>query len=138
MTAVTIDSRSAVSRAGSRRSSGRDSQVSTAPRAVAWTIVAARSSPTRSRPAAAMRRIRPLRISMPVSKAAEPVLVGSLYITVYRAGLSRPNSTARSHPAARSATGSGGAGSTRLAARNAAKPCSATASSSPSLSPNSR
>lgn len=75
---------------------------------------------------------------MPALKAADVALVGSLYISVYSAGLSRPNSTARSQPDRRSSMRSGGSGSTRLVARNAAKPCSATASSSPSLSPNSR
>ncbi|WP_345153777.1 hypothetical protein [Nonomuraea rubra] len=81
MTAVTMASRIAVSRAGSRPSSGSDSQVSTAPRAVAWTRAAASGSATRSLPTAARRRMRPRRISMPVLNAAESVpRRGSPYI----------------------------------------------------------
>ena len=107
------------------------------PHAAAWTRRTACSSATRSLPTAAIRptSARSIVVARAAAGEAAPGR-GSPYISAYSPGLARPKPTWRSQPARRSSTGS--ALGTPLPARYAWNPCSATASSNPVLSPNSR
>ncbi|OEI67420.1 hypothetical protein Cus16_3020 [Curtobacterium sp. ER1/6] len=131
------------SSSASSASSASSRIASTVPVPAAWTSRTASASRTSNRPTAATRRNRSSSACSPAATAGDPrPRRGSLMMTK-RSGFARPKAIVASHPERSAATGSvpSAAPSATSAAFSAAKTviaCSATASSRPSLSPNSR